>query len=153
VFDGLEALIDALAASDRITGWGRAQIAWELGILAELGFGLDLSSCAATGESDTLVYVSPRTGRAVSRAAGEPYKERLLPLPRFLAHPGAAPSDGDIIDGLNLTGYFLERHVFASLHRALPQARAHLIDRLRRAHSRNGSPAEPAEAAPSPTSD
>ncbi|HUI17807.1 MAG TPA: DNA repair protein RecO [Alphaproteobacteria bacterium] len=153
VFDGLEALIAALAASDRVAGWGRAQIAWELGILAELGFGLDLSSCAATGESEALAYVSPRTGRAVSRTAGEPYKERLLPLPRFLAEAGVAPGEGDIVDGLSLTGYFLERHVFASLNRALPQARVHLIDRLRRAHSRNATPAVPAAAASSATSD
>jgi DNA repair protein RecO (recombination protein O) len=63
------------------------------------------------------------------------------------------PGDGDIVDGLSLTGYFLERHVFASLNRGMPQARAHLLDRLRRAHSRNGPPAEPAPAAPAPTSD
>jgi len=143
VFDGLDALISALAASDRIAGWGRAQIAWELGVLAELGFGLELASCAASGTSEELIYVSPRTGRAVSRAAGEPYKDRLLPLPRFLAEAGAAASDADILAGLGLTGHFLERHVFASLHRELPQARRHLIERLGRALSRETATAEP----------
>ena len=144
IFDGLDALISALAASDRISGWGRAQIAWELGVLAELGFGLDLSSCAASGTSEELVYVSPRTGRAVSRAAGEPYKDRLLPLPRFLVEAGTLPGDQDILAGLGLTAHFLERHVFASLHRELPQARAHLLERLRRALSREAAaPASP----------
>ncbi|MFI5024600.1 MAG: DNA repair protein RecO [Alphaproteobacteria bacterium] len=151
VFDGLVALIAALESSERIAGWGRAQIAWELGLLAELGFGLDLSTCAATGRNDELFYVSPRTGRAVSLAAGEPYKDRLLRLPRFLAEPGETPSDGDILDGLGLTGHFLERHVFASLNRGLPQARAHLLERLRRALRQSGAAAS--EAAASPTSD
>ena len=139
------------SSSERIAGWGRAQIAWELGLLAELGFGLDLSTCAATGRNDELFYVSPRTGRAVSLAAGEPYKDRLLRLPRFLAEPGETPSDGDILDGLGLTGHFLERHVFASLNRELPQARAHLLERLRRALRQSSTGTS--DPAPSPTSD
>ncbi|MFI4986151.1 MAG: DNA repair protein RecO [Alphaproteobacteria bacterium] len=138
VYDGFVALIAALEASERIAGWGRAQVAWELGLLAELGFGLELTSCAVTGRNDDLAYVSPRTGRAVTLSAGEPYKERLLPLPRFLAMAGVAPTDGDILDGLALTSHFLERHVFASLHRELPQARLQLMERLARALQRNG---------------
>lgn len=151
VFDGLAALIAALAASEEIAGWGRAQVAWELGLLSELGFGLELTRCAVTGGTEDLAFVSPRTGRAVSTAAAAPYKERLLPLPRFLAKPGEPPADGEILDGLALTGHFLERHVFAALHRELPQARLNLAERLSRALRRNGA-AESAAGAP-PTSD
>ncbi len=151
IFDGLVALIAALAASERIAGWGRAQVAWELGLLSELGFGLELSHCAVTGRSHDLAFVSPRTGRAVTEAAAAPYKERLLPLPRFLSRPGEAPADGDIVAGLALTGHFLERHVFAALHRELPQARLNLMERLSRALRRNG--AAESSAAPPPTSD
>ena len=138
VYEGLLALVGALESTDRIAGWGRAVVAWEMGLLAELGYGLDLSTCAATGRNDELAYVSPRTGRAVSLSAGEPYKDRLLALPRFLASGGVAPTDDDILAALELTGHFLERHVFAALHREPPQARAHLVDRLKRALRRNG---------------
>jgi DNA repair protein RecO (recombination protein O) len=132
VFEGLAALIAALTATDSVGGWGRAQVQWELGLLAELGFGLDLSACAATGANDALAYVSPRTGRAVSLSAGEPYRDKLLPLPRFLASPGSEPDAGEIVGGLALTGHFLERHAFAALHRELPAARSHFLERLRR---------------------
>ena len=96
---------------------------FEAGLLQDLGFGLDLSRCAVTGSPDDLIYVSPRTGRAVSAAAGEPYTDRLLPLPPFLlsAQGGLAP--GDIAAGLALTGHFLEAFVFATLNRPLPPAR------------------------------
>ncbi|HLI11811.1 MAG TPA: DNA repair protein RecO [Alphaproteobacteria bacterium] len=133
VFTGLAALIAAWESTDRIAGWGRALVQWELGLLAELGFGLDLARCAATGRNDELAYVSPRTGRAVSLSAGEPYKDRLLPLPAFLVKAGAAAREDDILPGLALTGHFLERHVFAGLHRSIPPARIHLLNRLRRA--------------------
>jgi DNA repair protein RecO (recombination protein O) len=149
VFEGFAALVAALESTDRIAGWGRAVVAWELGLLGELGFGLELTQCAATGRTDELAYVSPRTGRAVSLAAGEPYKDRLLPLPRFLAGGGKPPGDGDILDALMLTGRFFEQHVFASLHREVPQARSHFIDRMRRAVRRGGE----SEAAPADTID
>src|SRR5690606_6540922 len=99
----------------------------------DLGFGLDLSKCAATGAVDELVWVSPRTGRAVSRAAGQPYADRLLPLPPFLlsAQQGLAP--GDVGAGLNLTGHFLETFVFEVMNKPLPPARVRLIDRLEEA--------------------
>lgn len=94
--------------------WLTAYVRWELDLLRELGFGLDLGSCAATGTQDDLVYVSPRSGRAVSAAAGEPWRDRLLALPAFLADPRAEPASlADICAGLRLTGYFLERHQFA----------------------------------------
>jgi len=136
LFEGLAALIAALQSSDRVAGWGRAYVQWELGLLAELGFGLELSRCAATGRNDELAYVSPRTGQAVSLAAGEPYKDRLLPLPQFLVVPGSLPADADVLAGLDLAGHFLERHAFAALHRELPRARALLIGRLRAALGR-----------------
>ncbi len=132
VFDGLAALIAALEATDEVAGWGRAYVAWELGLLRALGFGLDLSQCAATGRNDELAFVSPRTGRAVSLSAGEPYSHRLLPLPRFLAAPGSAVEPADILQGLAISAHFLARHVFAALNRDMPQARAAFTERLRR---------------------
>ncbi|MBN9010402.1 MAG: DNA repair protein RecO [Rhizobiales bacterium] len=99
---------------------------FELRMLDELGFGLDLGQCAATGTTDDLVYVSPRTGRAVSRGAGQGYHDRLLKLPAFLVaddetpHPGA----GEIADAFRLTGHFLARHVFEVRGLQMPEARA-----------------------------
>ncbi|MER2520890.1 MAG: DNA repair protein RecO [Bdellovibrionales bacterium] len=110
--------------------WAPVYVKWEIGLLQALGFGLDLSRCAATGETDDLIYVSPRTGRAVSRDAGEPYKDKLLPLPAFLLGGGVGGRE-DIRQGLDLTGFFLSRHVFSHPHSRLliavsgdlPQAR------------------------------
>ena len=103
---------------------------FEAGLLQDLGFGLDLSRCAATGSTDDLVYVSPRTGRAVSRAAGEPYHDRMLPLPPFMLSAQQGLLEGDVGQGLDLTGHFLEQFVFAPLNKPLPPARVWLIDRL-----------------------
>ena len=94
------------------------------------GYGLDLSRCAATGVTDDLVWVSPRTGRAVSRAAGEPYADRLLPLPGFLLGSQGGLREGDICAGFDLTGHFLEQFVFGPLNRPLPPARVWLLERL-----------------------
>ena len=127
VFDGLIALLDALDGES----WPSVYVKWELGLLGELGFGLDLSRCTATGSNDDLAYVSPKTGRAVSAAAGAPYKDVLLPLPPFLLADGIEGSAAEISDGLGLTGYFLERHVFAADDKALPAARRRLAQRLR----------------------
>ena len=110
--------------------WPSLYVHWELGLLGALGYGLDLTSCAATGATFDLHYVSPKSGRAVSRAAGEAYRDRLLPLPAFLLLGG--PGDTDAITaGLSLTGYFIERHILAPQGRALPAARTRLVDRLR----------------------
>ncbi len=88
-----------------------------------------MTECAATGGNDNLAYVSPKSGRAVSLSAGEEYRDRLLPLPKFLLEYGE-PNEIEIADGLKLTGYFLERHVFAPQNRKLPAARERLAERL-----------------------
>jgi DNA repair protein RecO (recombination protein O) len=126
-FLGLEAFIDALASPDV---WPAVYVRFEAGLLADLGFGLDLSKCAVTGSADDLVYVSPRTGRAVSAAAGEAYRDRLLALPPFLLSAQGGLAAGDVAAGLAITGHFLERFVFSPLNRPLPPARHWLFDRL-----------------------
>ncbi len=127
LFEGMTALLGALGHE----GWPSVYVHLELGLLQELGFGLDLQQCAATGVRDELLYVSPRTGRAVSRAAGEPYRDKLLALPPFLA----ARQVGTVqewLQGLELTGYFLERHVFWPHNKPLPPARQRFIEALQR---------------------
>ena len=128
VFDALVALLGVLEGGDR--QWPSAYVKWELGLLGEIGFGLDLSACAATGRNDQLAYVSPKSGRAVSLAAGEPYKGALLPLPGFLLREGAWGEPDEVAQGLKLTGYFLERNVFHPTDRSLPPARNRLAERL-----------------------
>jgi len=121
------ALMDALAAGG---AWGAAYARWELDLLATLGFGLDLSSCAATGATGALVWVSPRTGRAVSAAAGAPYADRLLALPPFLLGEGAA-APGDLAAALRLTGWFLDRWAAPAFGlETAPPARARLAARM-----------------------
>lgn len=128
---GAFAAFEALAATlvhDQV--WPAVYVRFEAGLLDELGFGLDLSRCAATGVTDDLVWVSPRTGRAVSRAAGEPYRDRLLPLPPFMLSSQGGLGEGDVDKGLALTGHFLEAYVFGPLNRPLPPARVWLVERL-----------------------
>lgn len=129
-FLALEALTSVLAD---LEVWPAVYVRFEAGLLQALGFGLDLSRCAATGAVDDLIYVSPRTGRAVSRAAGEPYADRLLRLPPFLLSAQGRLERGDIGSGLALTGHFLEAFVFAAMNRPLPPARVWLIERLQEA--------------------
>jgi DNA repair protein RecO (recombination protein O) len=100
---------------------------FELVFLAELGFGLDLTSCAATGTKDDLIYVSPRSGRAVSRAAGEAYRDKLMRLPDFLRFDNEPASAADVADAFALTGFFLDRHAFGPRGLALPDARARFV--------------------------
>ena len=109
LFDGLVALIEALKAGGE--GWGAVYVRWELGLLEQLGFGLDLERCAVTGARRALAWVSPRTGRAVTAAVGEPYRDGLLPLPGFLTG-GAFGGAAEVNDGLRLAGHFLARHLF-----------------------------------------
>jgi DNA repair protein RecO (recombination protein O) len=127
VFQDLGRLIAALDSTE----WPAQYVAWECGLLGALGFGLDLTACAATGLNDDLAYVSPRSGRAVSRSAGAPYHDKLLPLPGFLWRDVPAESV-DISAGLALTGHFLHHHVLEPQGRQLPESRARLADRLRR---------------------
>jgi DNA repair protein RecO (recombination protein O) len=127
VFAAFALLLEAL---DSVLGWPARYVDWECGLLAALGFGLDLTRCAATGAAGDLAYVSPRTGRAVSREAGRPHHDKLLPLPEFLWRPAAAGM-GDIALGLVLTGHFLRRHVLLPQGRSLPAARMRLAERMR----------------------
>jgi DNA repair protein RecO (recombination protein O) len=104
---------------------------FELALLAELGFGLDLSECAATGSRDNLIYVSPKSGRAVSAEAGAPWAAKLLLLPKFLSEAPGAPASGQAIrDGFRLTEYFLMRDILAPRGKNLPNSRAAIIGRL-----------------------
>ena len=129
LYSGLCGLLVALEEQDDPLIWGAVLVRWEVGLLAELGFGLDLNQCAATGRNDQLAYVSPRSGRAVSLSAGEPYHSKMLTLPPFLI--GAGTIEGsDVLAGLALTGFFLDRMVFAAVNCPLPVARVQLIDRL-----------------------
>lgn len=114
--------------------WPQILVRWELLLLSELGFGLDLEHCAATGACDDLVYVSPKSGRAVSAEAGARYAAQLLPLPAFLRSANTlAAAPAEIADGLKLTGYFLERHALAPRGLPLPDARAPIVQRLQAA--------------------
>jgi DNA repair protein RecO (recombination protein O) len=123
IYQGLLALLGIVV---REASWPAAYVRWELGILDQLGFGLDLSACAVTGARGGLAYVSPRSGRAVTAAAAGRYRARLLPLPGFLV--GAGEADGvALAQGLRLTGSFLDRHLFAPHGRRLPPARERLV--------------------------
>jgi DNA repair protein RecO (recombination protein O) len=102
-------------------------VRFELAILSELGFGLDLGACAATGANDSLIYVSPRSGRAVSASAGEPYRDRLLALPAFLRETGQRPEPGDVAKGFTLTGYFLDQHIWGPRALAPPEERTRFV--------------------------
>lgn len=130
VFAAFEAFTAALALPEV---WPAVYVRFEAGLLEEMGFGLDLARCAVTGSADDLAWVSPRTGRAVSREAGAPYAERLLRLPPFLLGSQGGLQPGDVAAGLELTGRFLERDVFGPLNRPPPPARVWLVERLERA--------------------
>ncbi len=135
-FEGLLALLDSLEGDH----WAEVYVRWELALLAELGFGLDLSGCAAGGDNDQLAYVSPRSGRAVSLSGGAPFKEKLLALPAFLIGRGEGGRQA-VAEGLALTGFFLERHLFHPHDKPLPAARQRLEQRFTGA-------VRPSEAAP-----
>ena len=128
MFEGFHAFLGALGHE----GWPAIYVRLELGLLQELGFGLDLDKCAATGTTEDLAFVSPKTGRAVSRAAAEPYRDKLMALPPFLS-TGGLPADAvQLRQGLDLTGFFLERHVFWPHNKPLPAARARFMETLQR---------------------
>ena len=125
LYDAAEILLDAMMTED-FPHWGPLYVRWEAGLLDALGFGLDLSQCAATGSVRDLIYVSPRTGRAVSEGAGADYASRLLPLPQFLLGASPAPDLAATRAGLKLTGHFLLERVLAPHGREMPQARLRL---------------------------
>jgi DNA repair protein RecO (recombination protein O) len=132
LYQALEGLLGAIEAAPAASGWGAALVRYELLLLAELGFGLDLDRCAVTGANDDLVAVSPKSGRAVSAAEAEPYSGKLLPMPPFIRAGGSASWE-DIGQGLDLTGHFLLRDLLNDRARPVADARARLVDRLRRA--------------------
>ena len=113
------------------SAWAQEYVRWEIGLLSALGFGLDLAHCAVTGAAEDLAYVSPRTGRAVSREAAKPYRDKLLPLPAFLWRDSRAERR-DIAAGLALTGYFLLHHLLEPHGRRMPEARERFAERMRR---------------------
>jgi DNA repair protein RecO (recombination protein O) len=129
IFDDFAALAGAL--SDSRQDWPADFVRWEARLLTALGFGLDLRHCAVTGATEGLAYVSPKTGRAVTAEAGRLHKDRLLPLSGFLLVPESAPTRDELIAGLRLTGYFLDRHVFAHAPKhGASDARARLVERI-----------------------
>jgi len=132
VYQALDGLLAAVEAAPSASGWGAALVRYELLLLADLGFGLDLDRCAVSGSNDDLVAVSPRSGRAVSAAEAEPYAGKLLLLPRFVAEGGTA-SWPEILDGLALSGHFLLRDVITDRSAPVAEARIRLVERLRRA--------------------
>jgi DNA repair protein RecO (recombination protein O) len=127
-FDALDALLQSITGQVS-PAWVADYVRFELMLLEDLGFGLDLTQCAVTGTDDDLRFVSPKTGRAVCGTAAEPYRDRLLKLPGYLTTGEGAVAPNDLVDGLTLTGFFLER--VAQEHSAvLPQARARFAERL-----------------------
>ena len=128
----LDGILAAVTAAPAARGWAAALVRYELLLLTELGFGLDLSACVASGTNDNLAYVSPKSGGAVSRSEGEPYRDKLLPLPGFLLEGGAGEW-ADILAGFRLTGYFLERDLLHGRAADVLAARERLVDRLKRA--------------------
>ena len=142
VFQAFAALLERLPTP----GWAPSYARFEVALLAALGFGLDLASCAVTGDSEDLAYVSPRTGRAVSRAAAGVYRNRLFDLPGFLIEPGESADADQVAAALRLTGHFLARQALAPAERRMPPARERLYDAMLR------SPGD-SRAQPIPSSD
>jgi DNA repair protein RecO (recombination protein O) len=112
-------------------GWEAEYILWEVALLRDMGYGLDLRTCAATGTAEDLAFVSPRSGRAVSRGAAAPYLDRLLALPPFLRSSDAHCGASDIVQGLALTGHFFEAHVFGPHRQKMPASRARFAERFK----------------------
>lgn len=134
LFETLAVVLDHLEDPDAA---GELVVRFELLILEELGFGLDLAECAATGARDGLAFVSPKSGRAVSRAAGEPWQDKMLVLPDFLLEGARNSADLQAIEhAFRLTGFFLARHVYEARGVSEPEARTGFLNALRRAYAR-----------------
>lgn len=119
LFHGFKTLIEMMDQEI----WGAAYVFWEIALLKELGFGLDLTRCAGGGDPKTLAYVSPKSGRAVSYAAAEPYRDKLLELPSFLKPNGGPLDFEEIAKGIRMTGHFMEHWVFAHHTKGVPDPR------------------------------
>ncbi len=132
LFDALDAVLTAVESANSARGWAPVLVRYELLLLTNLGFGLDLSHCAAGGNANDLAYVSPKSSIAVSRDAGAPYAERLLPLPAFLTGGDPMPDWPAITDGLKLTRYFLARDILTERRSDVLEARDRLTDRISR---------------------
>jgi DNA repair protein RecO (recombination protein O) len=127
LYERTVALLDLLGQSDV---WPLAYLRWEQALLEEMGFGLDLSACAVRGVNEDLIYVSPKSGRAVSRDAAGEWADRMLPLPQVLAGKGDA-SNAEVVSALGTTGYFIEHRLVRGLgDKPMPGARARLIDAI-----------------------
>jgi DNA repair protein RecO (recombination protein O) len=132
VYTALAGVLGAIEAAPSARGWSAAVVRYELLVLGELGFGLDLTECAVSGSTADLAFVSPKSGRAVSRAAAGEYSDRLLPLPPFFRGGGPMPGWSDILGGLRLTGHFLARDLLIARQADVLAARERLVDRLAR---------------------
>ena len=130
--DGLDAVLSAIEAAPAARGWAGTLVRYELLLLAELGFGLDLSGCVVTGATGDLAFVSPKSGGAVSRVGAAGYERQLFPLPAFLID-GGQPDGGDLLAGLAITGHFLTRDILTDRRAEPLEARERLVDRLKRA--------------------
>ena len=133
LYSALSAVLDAIGAASSARQWAAALARYELLLLAELGFGLNLDECVVTGSPNDLAFVSPKSGGAVSAGAAAGYEERLLRLPPFLRGVGATPSMEDVLGALVITGHFIDRDLLDGRNRELLAVRARLIDRLGRA--------------------
>ena len=127
LYNATTILLDSLTDDEL---WPAIFVKWEAGLLSLLGYGMDLTKCAVTGVEEGLTHVSPRTGRAVTAEAAEPYLDKLLRLPAFLVDSTAMPTPADIAAGFELTGYFLERRLYSHLQKPPPEARDLLLRRL-----------------------
>lgn len=130
LFDATEILLETISNNPE---WPAVYVTWEVGLLSHCGFGLQLNECAISGSKENLCWVSPRTGCAATYEAGLPYQDKLLKLPKFLSESKTTIFEGDIADGLALTGHFIERDLLGQAKKQMPEARAQLIYALGRA--------------------
>ena len=133
LYEGLDGLLAAIDAAPSARAWAASLVRYELLLLSELGFGLDLSECAATGATDELAFVSPKSGRAVSEGGAGEYRDRLFALPPFLIGDAPPAQWPDIFDGFAITGHFLARDLLVGRQAEILPARERLLDRLKRA--------------------
>ena len=136
LYEALDGLLAAVEAAPAASGWGSAMVRYELLLLAEQGFGLDLDQCAVSGDDADLIAVSPRSGRAVSAAEAGPYLGKLLPLPRFIREGGIGNWD-EILEGLALSGHFLMRDIIADRSVPVAEGRSRMVERMKRAAGRS----------------